>query len=706
MKKRNLFISWGLAFFLAVSAAAFLPAGTSVAWAEEMWSEDYYRASDTSGELSDAETESLDQICLEFMQNYKADLSLLAVTSDVYEGATLSELAAGYYENSGFGYGPGKDGFQVVWDITTDEVVICAYGAAQDLIPQSYLDHVAEEVVRFKEDYGVYGPLYASTKYLNNYMEGSGGSFSQKEQAASAENAENTADPGNAENAVSADNTENKENTKSGAEAAGSSDGSGDEAVQNAAAEAQQPRQDAGERSGDIVSLTPDLTVPDGGHETLPDGEKPDGSLRVGEGSDLPAWYPKDTSTFPYYHDADAPRVVDEADIFSDQEETQMEERLAQLRGQLSRDIVVFTDVSTHGLSQTEYADDFYDYNGYGIGEDFEGVCLMICMDPNDRGWWTSCSGPVTRGLYTETVANQIDDLLYEYMVAGDYGEGVADWIENFRRLYTTGSPFSEEWALLSKDSFERFHDENAPRVLDEAKILRPDEIERLTAEAAAISEKYGLDVVIHTVRSQGILERDEYGDRFWYFNGYGYGDNYDGIMLTIFKRPNYSGGVRVTASGKGLDKLTEINKDRLESRCQDVVLSREYYEAASNWLDQTGHMLRTGRAPRSSASWGFVTLLEMLAGAIFGGISLGRAKSRMVTPSIKENANAYVVPGSLKIRKVEDTLIDTTVQKQYSPRPKESRSSGGSSGGGRSSYSSSHTSSSGRTHSGSGRKF
>ena len=94
-----------------------------------------------------------------------------------------------------------------------------------------------------------------------------------------------------------------------------------------------------------------------------------------------------------------------------------------------------------------------------------------------------------------------------------------------------------------------------------------------------------------------------------------------------------------------------------------------------------------------------------MLAGLIFGGTSLARAKARMATPQVKEDADAYLVPGSLKIKKVHDTLVDTTVNRVYSPRPKENRSSGGSSGG-HSSYSGGYSGSSGSSHSGSGRNF
>lgn len=431
------------------------------------------------------------------------------------------------------------------------------------------------------------------------------------------------------------------------------------------------------------------------------------GSASYGNYPDAPDWYPENPSSFTFYHDENAPRIVDRADIFSEDEEQKMTGRLAELKDQLTGDIVIFTDVSAHGFSHQEYADSFFDFNGYGRGEDYEGICLMICMDPADRGWWVSCHGPVTMSLYTEEVANQIDDLLYMYMKAGNYGGGVRDWIENIRRLYTTGSPYSEEWALQSMESFTRFHDKDAPRIVDEVRLLKEDEVRKLNEKIQTISDKYGLDIVIHTVRHEGILSEDEYGDRFFYFKGYGLGDNYDGIQLTLFKRPDYAGRVRVSASGKGLDKLTEVNKNRLEDRCETLVLNKEYYEAADAWLDQTEHMLRTGRVPKSSVSWKFSTIIELLAGFIFGRMSLSAAKSRMATPKVKENADAYLVRGSLRISRTADTLLNSTVHKAYSPLPKNTeRSSGGSSGSHKSSYSHSHTSSSGRTHSGSGRRF
>ena len=649
---------------------------------EKNWSEDYYRANDDTGGLSAEELKELDRLCLEFVQTRQADLSLLALSSGSYGNFDAAAYARAYYEKAGFGYGPDKKGFQMIWDTDTDQVLIEAYGGAGDLIPVSYLKYAADHVAQYREEYGNFGPFYATVRYLSTYLDNR-----EEEKTAAAVPGETLTGAGR--------DLEAGEGTDSQDSPAGTESGTSPEAedpVLVSSAGTDNPR--AARAETDKSRL-------------LPEGTYPDDSLRVGEGSDLPAWYPKEPSTFPFYHDAKAPRVVDQADLFTDEEEALMEDRLAELRTKLAKDIVVFTDVSTHGLTHMDYSESFFDFNGYGLGDDFEGVCLMICMDPADRGWWTSCTGPVTMGLYTEDIANEIDDMLYPFMVDGNYYDGVSDWIENFRRLYITGSPYDEEWAIQDKETFTRFHDPDAPRVVDDARILTEEETENLARKARTLSEKYNTDIVIHTSASPGSLDRADYGELYYYTHGYGLGEDYDGIQLTIFKHQNYSYGAHVYASGGALDKLTSVNKERLEDRCNDLTGEEKYYRAASAWLDQTEHMLRTGRAPLSARSWAMIVAFSLAAGIIFGAFSLARAALRMETPKMKENADAYLVRGSLRIINIEDTKINTTVHRQYSPPPKASSSSRSSSGsGGRSSYSGSHSGSSGRTHSGSGRKF
>ena len=64
--------------------------------AKEAWSEDYYRALDSTEELSDARVRDLDAMCLDFMKENHTDLVLAAVVPDDYSGYSLEDLAEYY----------------------------------------------------------------------------------------------------------------------------------------------------------------------------------------------------------------------------------------------------------------------------------------------------------------------------------------------------------------------------------------------------------------------------------------------------------------------------------------------------------------------------------------------------------------------------------------------------------------------------------
>ena len=624
------------------------------AFADELWSEDYYRAVDANGRISEAEREDLDKLCLQTMKDYGVDVAILSVETQDLEISTLEELGTTQYENCRFGYGETRDGFMVVFEPESGQVKILSFGNAGERIPEAYLEKVAGGLPGYYEQYGVYGMMYAAERHIDTWLKDHG----------SAENAGST---GTAESAGSAGSAEG---TEAGTETAAGTAASAGTAVQGSGAAS---------------------------------GEK---NARVGEGGTMPAWYPADPEHFEFYHDADAPRVVDDADIFTDAEETAMESRLKEIREETDRDIVVYTNTSACGLAHEIMAADFFDFNGYGIGDDYEGACLYVCMDPEDRGWFTACTGPDTKGLYTEEFANEMDDRLYGYMAEGAYGTGVQDWIENFRTLYVKGMPFAPDWMPdRGAEMPERFHDESAPRISDAAGLLTEEEIQKLTEQAKKISDSYGLDVVVHTALTPGSMTADEYAELFYRCGGYGFGDDYDGILVTVFKRPGYSSYNRLYASGKGLEKLTEVNRERICGFLSDNMDSGNTYRALNTCLKHVDHMERTGRVPRSLLYWIIMTVVGVVAGSVVGVVSLILAMVRMDVPKVKENADMYLVPGSLNVLNLRDHFLNTSTTRKYIP-PVTKSSGGGSSSSGRSSYRSSYSGSSGRSHSGSGRRF
>ena len=587
------------ALFLLLSLAAF---------ADDPWTEEYYRVIDYTDTLSDAQVESLDGDCMEMLRTYQLDMALLVLTEEAQGSDSLESWARDAYEACSFGYGSNRDGFMAAYNADTEEIVLVCFGNAAQRMDKDYRDFILSSAPGYREQYGIFGVLYAVIRHTANYL---------------------------------ADH---------------------------------------------------------------PAGAAPAGQNGRGGAGDKPAWYPDDPANFEKYHDPDAPRVVDAADIFTDAEEAAMEARLGEIRAELGKDIVIFTDVSAYGLGHAVYAADFYDFNGYGIGDEYEGACLFVCMDPNDRGFWTCCTGPETRGLFTEEIANQLDDRLYGYMAEGDYGDGAADWIENFRNLCRTGMPFPPAW-LPERGEFQRTHDAAAPRVADELELLTPEEEQDLAARARAVSDKYGLDVAVLTLNNTTTYFTRDFIDLFYRVKGYGFGEDYDGVLLALVRDPYSSTHCYVVGYGKGEERLTKVNEDRITGKVFSRYLDGSAYDALALGLKNIDHMEKTGRVTRTKGYWIFIAVLGAAVGSIVGGVGLAGAKKRMAVPAVRLSAGEYLNRDSLRIESVRDQYLSTSTTRKYSP---VERSSGGGSsgGGGRSSYSGSYSGSSGTSHSGSGRSF
>ena len=111
---------------------------------------------------------------------------------------------------------------------------------------------------------------------------------------------------------------------------------------------------------------------------------------------------------------ATAARVVDGADLLTDAEETALATSLDSISQTYDVDVVVVTTDSTNGKSPRAYADDYYDYNGYGS----DGGLLLISME--DRDWWISTTGMCIDAI-TDSDIDSIGDWMLDDLSNGDY---------------------------------------------------------------------------------------------------------------------------------------------------------------------------------------------------------------------------------------------------------------------------------------------
>ena len=91
----------------------------------------------------------------------------------------------------------------------------------------------------------------------------------------------------------------------------------------------------------------------------------------------------------PVYADTDY--LIDNAELLSDADEAELEAKLAEASQRLDADIVILTEPYIDTDAQS-YADDYFDYNGYGP----DGLILLVNM--GGREWYISTSGICVEG--------------------------------------------------------------------------------------------------------------------------------------------------------------------------------------------------------------------------------------------------------------------------------------------------------------------
>jgi len=110
-------------------------------------------------------------------------------------------------------------------------------------------------------------------------------------------------------------------------------------------------------------------------------------------------------------------RVVDNAGLLSLQQKETVRRMADSLSAKYNFDLVIVTERTIGNAHPRDYADDFFDYKGYGLGEDRDG-CVFLQVT-GTRDYWFSTSG---RGieLLTPTAYNKLESDAVKHLSAGN----------------------------------------------------------------------------------------------------------------------------------------------------------------------------------------------------------------------------------------------------------------------------------------------
>lgn len=133
--------------------------------------------------------------------------------------------------------------------------------------------------------------------------------------------------------------------------------------------------------------------------------------------------------------------VVDNASLFSLSELTSLQEKAVEVSGSHQMEVVILTVNSLDGKTPQDYADDYYDENGYGYGDNKSGVLFLLAMDTRD--WYISTCGDAIYAL-TDYGIEQIFSGMSGYLSSGDYYKAFdvyLDTLPAYFQAFENGTP-------------------------------------------------------------------------------------------------------------------------------------------------------------------------------------------------------------------------------------------------------------------------
>lgn len=131
-------------------------------------------------------------------------------------------------------------------------------------------------------------------------------------------------------------------------------------------------------------------------------------------------------------YDEKGEKVYDGADLLTPDQEENLQEQAISLGKELSLDVVIVTTDDAEGKTAQEYADDFFDYNGFGYEDgEYSGILYLIDMD-NRQSAISTTGTAIPR--YSDREQDAWQDQLLGYLGDGDYYGACQEFLDGVKR--------------------------------------------------------------------------------------------------------------------------------------------------------------------------------------------------------------------------------------------------------------------------------
>ncbi len=378
------------------------------------------------------------------------------------------------------------------------------------------------------------------------------------------------------------------------------------------------------------------------------------------------------------------PLLVDEGDILTDSEEASLLATLERISAEQKCDIVIVVPRSLGYKSATEYADDWYDLNGFGYGSTKDGILLMVCME--ERDWATSTAG-AAQDWFDDYTLERIESRVVSNLSNGSY--------------YDAFTAFAEgcEQTLQGVDRRPVLYLDDAAGFLTETEKIT---VERTLESTSHVG--WRCDFVVLTANGLAGQTPSDYVNGVYAAGDYRHGMYDDKVVLLVDRE---QGKCYCLAAGEASEYFTTDDLHELETTAASRLSGSDAAGAFTGFAKDAYRKIEayniehTPTTPTRSFELlsGPRAFLASIAGVLSGLFTALGLKNQLKSVKGQTAATSYLKKNSMQLTAKEDLFLYRNVSKVVRSSDSGGRS-GGHSGG------SSHFSSSGVSHGGHSGKF
>lgn len=369
--------------------------------------------------------------------------------------------------------------------------------------------------------------------------------------------------------------------------------------------------------------------------------------------------------------------IFDQTGAISDDSVKSLEQQAQKIEDTYGFD-VIFSLIDGVGIEGTYgYTEDLYNANA----DCDNGIAFTYNYGDNKYAFY--CAG-IAESLFPEDVRK--NTLWNAFVYTETYYDGVYAYFLAVEAILSKAPAVTNptEGAQEEEKTEAVLTDRTCPLVADNADVLTDAEEADLTAKLEALGSEYGLEIGAVTVDSYEGKDPQAFADDFYDANGYGYGENDDGIIV-VFNTGEGDGNrnIAISTHGIGDDLLTANEISVIIEMMTGPVKNGDFAGAFDSFVVECENAID----PSISIIWIPVSILIGF-GLAFLIVKIQASKLK----TVRAQADAADYVGNVMLT----AQYDSFMYKNVTSSPKAKSSSGGST----------HTSSSGRTHGGGNKSF